>query len=519
MNLENAELPESVTVNLLSIIQDVVDKSKLSEEVLLDIIQFRFESIIGADRKKFPTCVLYYNERVEELQVFIKKKVVNKVEDDLFEFPLQYCQYPSFSSAEDINLDNCKMVEIKFNLSSFTRMNIAVFRFFLSLNIKQEQQNLVYREYMFRVDKIITGVVQNKSSSGITINLGKITGMIYPKEQVKTEKFKLGERVASLIISARDSTPLEEDRKLFEKKYEPGEYQISLSRASVKFVVKLFEQQVPEIFEQIVFIERIIREAGSRTKIAVRSKDLDVDPVGACVGAKGTRITNIIHELRGEKIDIIPFERNQGRFVSNALSPARVNCVYTNRYMGIMEVNVPDSQLSLAIGRKGQNVRLASGLTGWRITVKQQSEVLKEKKNLKTLLKCLSTFNEIEVEILYENCYRTYKSLVDIGGDLLSKMLQISPARAEKINQNLVRIFYLNKIQNNPFFNLESNVMFNYDFIGKKNKLFLDSFYFTFKDILIDPPDLVSRHLNISKTMSKSVLNLIIKNKKVFCAN
>jgi N utilization substance protein A len=214
------------------------------------------------------------------------------------------------------------------------------------------------------VGEIINGIVHGFSRGSIIVDLGKTEAELPPKEQVSRERYKQGDRIKAYIMDVKQNAK--------------GP-QVLLSRATIDFLIKLFDLEVPEVAEGIVEIRNAAREPGGRSKIAVVSHDPNVDPVGACVGVKGSRVQAVVNELRGERIDIIPWLQDPALFVSNALSPAQVTRVIINESEKAMEVIVADEELSLAIGKNGQNVRLAARLTGWNITIKSESQAEEEK--------------------------------------------------------------------------------------------------------------------------------------------
>jgi N utilization substance protein A len=222
-----------------------------------------------------------------------------------------------------------------------------------------EREN-VFNEYKDRKGEVITGIVRRFERGNVIVDLGRAEAVLPVREQVPRESYRAGDRIQAFVIDV-----------LRESKGP----QIILSRATVELLRKLFEMEVPEIAEGVVVIEAAAREPGGRAKIAVSSRDSDVDPVGACVGMKGSRVQAVVQELRGEKIDIVPWHEDPARFVCNALAPAEVSRVLLDDQNNAMEIIVPDDQLSLAIGRRGQNVRLASQLTGWKLDINSETRV------------------------------------------------------------------------------------------------------------------------------------------------
>ncbi len=276
-----------------------------------------------------------------------------------------------------------------------------------------EREN-VYNEYKDRKNEIVTGIARRFERGNIIVDLGRAEAVLPVREQVPRETYRPGDRVQAFVIDV-----------LRESKGP----QIILSRASVNLLTKLFEMEVPEIAEGIVVIEAAAREPGGRAKIAVSSRDGDVDPVGACVGMKGTRVQAVVQELRGEKIDIVPFDEDPARFVCAALQPAEVSRVIIDEANHAMELIVPDDQLSLAIGRRGQNVRLAAQLTGWKLDINSESRVKEMREFANRSLGALPGINEMLIETLYAHGFRQAKDVAEASPEVLAQIPGLDPAR------------------------------------------------------------------------------------------
>jgi N utilization substance protein A len=273
--------------------------------------------------------------------------------------------------------------------------------------LKEAERDIVFEDFKDRRGEIINGIVQRFDRGSIIVNLGRTEGELPTKEQVPRESYKQGDRIRAYILDVRQ--------------FSRGP-QIILSRTHPNFVSALFENEVPEISEGIVEVVQVAREPGSRAKIAVVSKDSDVDPVGACVGMKGTRVQAVVQELRGEKIDIITWDRDPAKFICNALSPAEIIRVIVDEANRSMEVVVPDDQLSLVIGKKGQNVRLGSRLTGWRLDVTSETNYNQALKDgYKSLLE-LQGVGEKRASDLYEEGFR---SAEDVAGATVEDLLTV----------------------------------------------------------------------------------------------
>jgi N utilization substance protein A len=247
---------------------------------------------------------------------------------------------------------------MKMDASGFSRIAAQTAKQVIIQKVREAERETIFAEFKDRIGELLNGVVRRFEKGDLVIDLGRAEAVLPHKEQAPREVYRQGDRVKALITDIRMTTK--------------GP-QILLSRVHPNVIVKLFEAEVPEIAEGIVEVMGVVREPGSRTKIAVYSHDHDVDPVGACVGMRGSRVQNVVSELRGEKIDIIPWSEDIARFACNALAPAVVSKVYVDEESREMEIVVADDQLSLAIGKRGQNVRLAAKLISWKIDIKSES--------------------------------------------------------------------------------------------------------------------------------------------------
>jgi transcription termination/antitermination protein NusA len=282
-----------------------------------------------------------------------------------------------------------------------------------------EREN-VFNEYKDRKGEIVTGIARRLERGNLVVDLGRAESVLPVREQVPREVYRPGDRVQAFVLDV-----------LRESKGP----QIILSRSSVNLLTKLFEMEVPEIAEGIVVIEAAAREPGRRSKIAVSSRDADVDPVGACVGIKGSRVQAVVQELRGEKIDIVEFDEEPVGFVCEALKPAEVSRVIIDEANHAMEIIVPDDQLSLAIGRSGQNVRLAAQLTGWKLDINSESRVKEMREFADRSLGKLPHMNEMLIEALYANGFRMAKDLANASPDVLGQFPGLDPSKVPAIQE------------------------------------------------------------------------------------
>lgn len=331
-----------------------IEKEKgISKDIIFDALE---SALISSYKKNFGSA---QNVEVEidrstgKVGVYANKSVSDNIEDDCLEISLE--------EARDIDekYQLGDIVKIEITPKNFGRIAAQTAKQVVIQRIKDAEREVVFDEFINRENEIITGMIQRISKNNVYIDLGKTEGVLPPTEQIEGEEYKQGDRLKLLILEVKKTTK--------------GP-QIILSRSHAGLVKRLFELEVPEINDGIVDIYAISREAGSRTKIAVHSKDPNVDPLGACVGFKGSRVKAIVDELHGEKIDIVIWNRDMGEFIANSLSPSKVLKVEVNEKEKSALVVVPDYQLSLAIGKEGQNARLAAKLTNWKIDIKSESQ-------------------------------------------------------------------------------------------------------------------------------------------------
>ncbi|MGB2692049.1 MAG: transcription termination factor NusA [Thermodesulfobacteriota bacterium] len=387
----------------LTRVMDSVCKDKGIEKD--EIVSAVEEAVLSAAQKLFrmqdldKELEVHFNDNDGDVELFEFKTVVEDIEDPEMEI----------TEAEAIDLDPeaelGDQIGVKIN-PDFTRIAIQNAKQRILQSIKEAEGKVIYEEFKNRKGELISGIVRRVERRNIIVDLGKTEAFLPPEQQVQREYYKPKERMRALLVDIKET------------KRGP---QLILSRSHKDFVRKLFESEVPEIGDQIVQIQAISRDPGGRTKIAVSSSDQDVDPVGACVGMRGARVQNIIQELRGEKIDIVPWSPDQARFACNALSPAEVNKVIIDDENKSMEVIVDDDQLSLAIGRRGQNVRLASQLTEWRIDIKTDSQVKREQQDVVSLLMSLPNVKEVTANLLYADGYHKLEDVAFSDSETLIK--------------------------------------------------------------------------------------------------
>ncbi|MBW2194743.1 MAG: transcription termination/antitermination protein NusA, partial [Deltaproteobacteria bacterium] len=284
--------------------------------------------------------------------------------------------------------------------------------------MKDAERDVVYESFVDRKGEIINGIVQRMNRGDMIVNLGRTEAIVPSQEQVPRESYRRGERIRAFVLDVL---------------HEARGPQIILSRTHRGFLLSLFKTEVPEISEGIVEIRAAAREPGGRSKIAVSSNASDVDPVGACVGMKGSRVQSVVQELKGEKIDIIPWHIDPARFVCNALAPAEVSRVVIDEVSRAMEVIVPDEHLSIAIGRRGQNVRLACKLTGWNIDVKSESQYSHAMRAGYESLLELPGMGVVTADVLYERGFYSIEELANATVEELTQIKGIGETKAQSL--------------------------------------------------------------------------------------
>jgi len=388
--------------NELARVIDSVSKDKgIEKEVILDAVN---ESVVAAAHKLLKTDPSYkelecqFNE-FNEIELFEFKRVVEDVFDDDMEISLKEAR----ELDPEVQID--EEIGIKLN-PKYSRIAIQNARQRIIQKIKEAEAKVIFEEFKTRQGELVNGIVRRMVRGAIIVDIGRTEAIIPYDEQVPREYFQPKDRLRAVLLR------IEEDKR---------GTQLVLSRAHKNFVESLFKSEVPEINEGIVEIMGISRDPGGRTKISVSSADSDIDAVGACVGMRGSRVQNIIQELKGEKIDIVPWSPDPARYSCNALSPARVNKVILDESSKIMEVIVDEDQYSLCIGRRGQNVRLASELTEWEITVKTDVQLKEEQQSVVKLLLTLPNISEVNANLLFAGGYHTLEDIAFGEKESISK--------------------------------------------------------------------------------------------------
>jgi len=329
----------------------------------MDVIIEAVESALGATYKRehgqVPDVRVHLDTETGEFHVYAEKMVVIEVQDQSVQISLKDAQaYPDHPGLNEV-------IEVEVTPANFGRIAAQTAKQTILQRIQEAERDLIYEEFANREGEVLNGTIERVEQHRIIVNLGKAEAVLPEQEQVPRERPRIGQRMKVYLVKV--------DRGLRTP-------QLVVSRSHRGLVRRLFEVEVPEIFNGTVELKAIAREPGSRTKVAVAARQEGIDPVGACVGMRGVRIQNVVNELNGEKIDVVQWSEDPGRFVANALSPAQVLGVDVTESERRAVVTVPDGQLSLAIGKEGQNARLAAKLTGWRVDIKKQSDAVAQQR-------------------------------------------------------------------------------------------------------------------------------------------
>ncbi len=334
-------------------LREIKKEKGIDEEIIFEAIE---TSLVSACKKNFGTSQnikVEINRETGAVDVYAQKEVVEEVEDEMLQ----------------ISLEEVRKIDKRYNLGdvyneivtpkNFGRISAQTAKQVVVQKFREAEREILYNQYITKEKDIVTGIVQRMDKKNVVIQLGKIDAVLTPNEQIPSEVYSFQDRVKVYVVEVKQTTK--------------GP-QIYVSRTHPELVKRLFEQEVPEVHDGLVEIKSIAREAGSRTKMAVYSKDHNIDAVGACVGQNGYRVNVIVEELNGEKIDIINWSEDPKEFIASALSPSKVVAVKIDNENQSAKIVVPDHQLSLAIGKEGQNARLSAKLTGWRIDIKSESQ-------------------------------------------------------------------------------------------------------------------------------------------------
>ncbi|MGM0652794.1 MAG: transcription termination factor NusA [Bacillota bacterium] len=338
---------------LFAAIESLEKEKGISKEVLFEALEVALVSAYKRNFQSAPAVNVTIDRDTGDIKVFSELKVVEEVESEETEVSLYEARvYDPHCQVGDI-------VEMEVTPKEFGRIAAQTAKQVVIQRIREAERELIYENYVDRTEEVITGLVRRFEQRNVIVDLGRTEAVLPVEEQIPHERYRQGERVKAFILDVKKTTK--------------GP-QIIVSRTHTGFLKRLFEMEVPEIYEGIVEVKAVAREAGHRSKLAVISHNQDIDPVGACVGPKGSRVQAISNELKGEKIDIIKWSEVAEEYIANALSPAKVASVMLNYEEKAASVIVPDNQLSLAIGKEGQNARLAARISGWKVDISSETQ-------------------------------------------------------------------------------------------------------------------------------------------------
>jgi len=438
-----------MSLETLSILEQLARDKGLDKGVLIDALKAAVEV---AARKRYPTVKELqseFNESTGEVEIYLEKTVVKEVINTSEEISLK--EATSFS--KDVQLGD--QVLVQQIMENYGRIAAQLAKQVIVQKVREAEIELIHNEYKGKKGELINGIVHRMEYGDLIVDLGNAEGMLPRREQVFRESFNRGERIRAYVLDVRKT---------------PKNALVILSRTHVGLVKRLFEMEVPEISEGMVEIMGVVREPNGRTKIAVRTNDRDIDAVGACVGMRGMRVQSIVQELRGEKIDIVEYSEDAETYIKNALSPAKISRIILNREEKQMTIIVAEDQMSLAIGKKGQNVRLAAKLVKWKVDIKGPSEALEmgeqpnflvpnEESDVDFLeeIKKAKGLGEKIMTILFNNNIVTFKEVLNKGAKGLIELPGIGPKKAtglielaEKIQERVAAAQVLTTEVENP---------------------------------------------------------------------
>ncbi len=393
-----------MSLELKRVIDQISKDKGIDRDMLVDTLE---EAVRTSVNKKYGNRLdieVNFNEDTGEIEVYQYKVVVDEILDPENEILLK----DALEHDPNVQLDD----EIGFalNVKDLGRIAAQSAKQVLIQKMRDAEQEIIYEEYKDRIGEITSGIIQRRDRSGWIINLGRTEAVLPRSEQIPKERFHRGDRVEGYIIDVRKEsrTP-----------------QIVVSRSHPDYMVSLFKREVPEVADETIKIMNVARDPGKRAKVAVLSKDMDVDPVGACVGVKGSRIQNIVQELKGERIDIVVWKPDIATYAANALSPARISRITVDEDEKTLEVVVPDDQLTPAIGKKGQNVKLASTLLGWKIDVYTETRY-GELNEHQQIMEQLASAAEISINDFVKQGFESLEQLTRTPEEELQERLELS---------------------------------------------------------------------------------------------
>lgn len=400
--------------DLNRVIEQVSKEKSVDKAVIIEALE---SAMLSAARRTFGQRQIEakYNPDLGEVELFEIKTVVEEVKNLDAEIGLAEAR-ATLDPAAQVGDELLS----KLPAAAFGRIAAQVAKQSIIQRVREAEYDIIYNEFKNRKGELFSGIVQRVERKNIIVNLGRTDALLPEKEQIPWERYRQGDRIRVYILDVEMT--------------HRGP-QIVLSRTHPGFLIKLFEQEVPEIYEGIVEVKGAVREPGSRAKIAVYSTDPDVDPVGACVGMKGTRVQAVVQELRGERIDIVPWTPDPAEYVCRALAPAKVSKIILDEEEHSMEAILPEDQLALAIGKKGHNVRLAARLTGWKLDVTGEAEAEAKHRQALALLIAVPGIGDLTAELLYQSGFRSAEDVAAGDADALAEVEGIGQDKAVLILQ------------------------------------------------------------------------------------
>ena len=391
-----------LNVNELAKVLEQVGKDKGIDKTLL--ISAVEEALLMVARKKYGVArdiEARYNDELGEVELFQFMNVVDKVEDTNRQISL------GEAKTYDENVSVGDSIGIKMDSALLSRIAAQTAKQVIVQKIRDAEREIIFNEFQHRKGEIITGLVRRVDRGAVIVDLGKTEGYMPQKEQIQGELFNPGDRIQAYLMDVQLT---------------PKGPRIILSRACPEYLISLFHNEVPEIREGLVVIKGAARDPGIRAKIAVISRDSDVDPIGACVGVRGSRVQNIVQELKGERIDIVPWNDDISRFVCNALAPAEIQKVIIDEDLHLIEVVVSDTNLSLALGKRGQNVRLASQVTGLKIDITSETAMNKKMAEARYQMMLIPSMSDTLAMALYQTGFNKVRDLVSVDLEILAQV-------------------------------------------------------------------------------------------------
>lgn len=405
--------------DLTRVINLVSRDKNLDKAIIIDALE---QAVLHAARRDYGATAdleAHYNEESNEIELFQFRTVVEDVTDEAREIsvPEAHKLDPEAGVGDALG--------IKLDTSTFGRIAAQSAKQIIVQKVRDAERAQIYEEFKDRTGEVLSGHVRRFERNDIIVDLGRTEAIIPYREQMPTERYRVKDRITGFVLEVKRSS---------------RGPQIVMSRAHPGFLVRLFEQHVTEIYDGIVTIESAARDPGHRSKIAVYSRDQSVDPVGACVGMKGARVQAVVQELNGEKIDIVPWDKDPARLVCNALAPAVVSKVIVDDGNHSMEVIVADDQLSLAIGKRGQNVRLAAQLTGWRLDIKSEGKLEQELVGAKVAVANIPGVGVMRAEILVNEGVKSAADVAALSPRTLQRLLNMDDAESAKLIEEATRL-------------------------------------------------------------------------------